>query len=62
MTVEKMVYNIDEAAEQLGIGRTFAYQLIREGRLPSIKLGNRRLIAKADLEVFIENLRDEQAA
>ncbi len=62
MASEKLAYSVDEAAERLGIGRTLAYDLIREGRLPSLKLGNRRLIARADLEAFVENLRNGRAA
>jgi excisionase family DNA binding protein len=53
---DKMAYSVQEAAEQLGIGRTLAYELIREGRLPSIKLGNRRLVPHSDLVAFLEDL------
>ena len=59
---DKLAYSVDEAAERLGIGRTLAYDLIREGRLPSLKLGHRRLIARADLEAFVEALRRGEAA
>jgi len=62
MASDKLAYSVDEAAEQLGIGRTLAYELIRDGRLPSLKLGNRRLVARADLEAFVESLRSQQAA
>ncbi len=62
MANDKLAYSVDEAAELLGIGRTLAYDLIREGRLPSLKLGNRRLVARADLEGFVENLRSGRAA
>lgn len=54
MTVlEKMVYSVDEAAEQLSIGRTLIRQLIAEGTLPSLKIGHRRLVAREDLEAFV---------
>ena len=62
MAGSKLAYSVTEAAEQLGIGRTLAYDLIREGRLPSFKLGNRRLVTKVDLEAFLESLRSGQAA
>ncbi len=61
MANDKLAYSVDEAAELLGIGRTLAYELIREKRLVSLKLGNRRLIARADLEAFVETLRGEAA-
>ncbi len=59
---KKMVYSVNEAAEQLGVGRTMVYELIGEGRLPSMKLGQRRLVAKADLEAFVDALRRGEAA
>lgn len=58
-TVEKLVYSVDEAAQQLSIGRTFAFKLIADGDLGSIKIGHRRLVAKADLEAFVSKLRGE---
>ncbi len=50
---EKMVYSVDEAAAQLSIGRTLIRQLISDGTLPSLKIGHRRLVARADLETFV---------
>ncbi len=61
MTDLKLMYSVDEAAEQLGIGRTLVYELIREERLRTVKLGNRRLVARVDLEAFIESLRGRVA-
>lgn len=62
MADDKLAYSVDEAAELLGIGRTLAYDLIRDGRLHSLKLGQRRLVAKADLVAFVESLRRGEAA
>ena len=56
-TGDKLAYNVDEAAELLSIGRTMVFQLIAEGRLGSLKIGNRRLIPRQDLEAFIAELR-----
>ena len=62
--IDKLAVSVEEAAEQLSIGRTMAYDLIRQGELPSIKIGQRRLVARADLESYVERLRtaDEEAA
>ena len=60
-TVEKLVYSVDEAAQQLSIGRTFAFKLIADGDLGSIKIGHRRLVARTDLEAFVSKLRSEAA-
>ena len=34
---------------------SFMYQLVKENRIPSLKLGNRRLIPKESLEAWIRN-------
>jgi len=40
----KLVLNVSEAAEMLGIGRTGAYKLLGTGELHSIRIGGRVLI------------------
>jgi excisionase family DNA binding protein len=53
------LYTIPEVAERLRHGRTRVYQLIREGRLPSVVLGPRaRRVRESDLQVFIASLDD----
>ena len=46
---------VEEAAEQLGIGRNAAYEAIREDRFPVrvIRIGFRNLIPKADLDALL---------
>lgn len=58
----KLAYSVIEVADQLGVGRTMVYDLIRVGMLPSIKIGERRLVARTDLEAFVEALREGRAA
>ena len=43
----------EQVAEILGIGRTFVFALIANGRLKSLKLGRRRLIPREAVEEFI---------
>lgn len=59
--MEKLAYSVNESAEVLGIGRTLLFELIREGRIPSVKLGHRRLIPRSDLEEFVQSLQREAA-
>jgi excisionase family DNA binding protein len=40
---EGVTINIERASEYLGVSRAFAYSMAKEGRLPIIKLGNRRM-------------------
>lgn len=68
MTIEqehagsKLVFNVVEAAVQLGVGRTTVYELIRSGELPSFKIGQRRLIAAKDLTAFVDAASRGQVA
>lgn len=50
----RLCVTVPEAARMLGISRNFAYQLVREGKLPSIRLGKRVLIPLAALEKMLE--------
>lgn len=49
----RLAYSVLEAAAAAGLGRTTIYELIKQGRLPSRKIGKRRIIAAADLERLI---------
>lgn len=51
--MEKLTYNVTEAAIVLGISRTLAYQLVKNGTLPSIILGKRVVIPIKKLEEFV---------
>jgi excisionase family DNA binding protein len=59
---DKLVLGLDEVADMLSIGRTLTNQLVREGQIRSIKIGHRRLVARADLELYIDELRSGEAA
>jgi len=44
-----------EAAEELGISRLLCYQLIREKRLPAVRISDRRLaVPRKALESLLE--------
>lgn len=46
-----------EMAELLGLGRTTSYKLLREGEIKSFKYGRRRIIARRDIEAWLEQQR-----
>lgn len=48
-----------EAAQVLGISRSLAYELIRSGQLPAIRIGGRLRVAESDLQRFVQELRRE---
>lgn len=49
-----MTLSIDEAAAMLGISRAHAYELVRRGELPRLRLGRRVVIPKRALEEYVE--------
>jgi excisionase family DNA binding protein len=53
---EKLVYTIEECSQRLGISKGTAYSLAREGRLPIIRISDRRLIVP---KVAIEKMLSE---
>lgn len=55
MQNKKLAYNVAEAAEALGIGRTAVYALIKAGKLQSFKLGGRTLIRADVLQNAIDD-------
>ena len=52
--VERKTYSVDEVAAILGIGRASVYAAIRKGELAAIRLGNRRVVAKATIDAMLE--------
>ena len=52
----RLCVTVPEAAAMLGISRNFAYQLVREGKLPSIRFGKRILIPRVALEKMLEKV------
>lgn len=47
---ESLTLSVPEAARLLGIGRNTAYEAVKTGQLPSVKIGNRVLVPRAALE------------
>jgi excisionase family DNA binding protein len=44
---ERRTYTIEEAAEMLGISRATAYEAVKRGQLPALRLGRRRFVISA---------------
>ena len=58
--MNRSVRRPEQAAQTLGVGRTFVYSLLASGRIGSIKLGRRRLIPTEALERFVVDEQDRQ--
>ena len=52
----QLSYTVNQAAAQLGIGRTSLYALIKTGDLTPIKLRQRTLLRHDDLVAMLERM------
>lgn len=57
----RLLLSTEEAARELGIGRTRMYELLRTGKVASVKLGRSRRIRPEDLEGYVKQLAENQA-
>ena len=55
--VKRAAYSVEEAAAALGIGRTYLFQLIKEGNLQTVKAGRRRLVPVGEVQALLNRLR-----
>jgi excisionase family DNA binding protein len=54
--MERRTYTVTEAATVLGISRTSAYERVRAGELPALRLGRRIVIARAVVDAFVSGV------
>ena len=52
---EPLAYRVNDFCRVIGLSRSKVYQLIGEGRLPTIKLGSIRLIPNHSAKKLIED-------
>ncbi len=50
---DRLTLTVDEAAQVLGISRAFAYELVRRGEIPSLRLGRRIIIPRKLVEELL---------
>ena len=50
MMLERLTVSVPEAARLLGVSRMTAYSAIREGVIPSLRIGRRVLVPRAALD------------
>jgi excisionase family DNA binding protein len=53
----RLLLTVDEAADQLGIGRTLMYALVKDGEVESVHIGRLRRIPADALPRYLEGLR-----
>ena len=52
--VERATLSVVEAARIMGVSKNVAYEAVRRGEIPSIRLGGRILVPRAALEQLLE--------
>ena len=52
---------VEEVCQELGIGKSWVYQQIRDGELPSIKLGGSVKVERTDLKEYLSERRHRAA-
>ena len=53
---ERVLLTAEEAAEQLGIGRTLMYKLIADGEIESIRIGRLRRVPTTAIQDYANRL------
>jgi excisionase family DNA binding protein len=51
--VERLTVSVPEAARLLGVSRMTAYSAVREGTIPSLRIGRRVLVPRAALDQLL---------
>lgn len=57
---EALTVSVPEAAKMLGVGLTAAYTAVRDGTIPSLRIGRNIRISRKKLLEFINGEADEQ--
>ena len=52
--IERLTLSVEEAAGALGISRSLAFKLVREGKLPAKRLGRRLVVPIKQLEAALQ--------
>ncbi len=53
---ERRTYTVEDIAHILGIGRTSAYLLVKEGHFKIVQIGNAIRISKRSFDEWLESL------
>ena len=56
---ERLAYRVDEACASIGIGRSSLYNMIRDGRVKSVKIAGRTLILRSEIERLLREVAND---
>jgi excisionase family DNA binding protein len=60
--VRRLTLTVGEASQVLGVSRSSAYELVRRGELPSMRLGRRIVIPVRALDALLDRVTAEVAS
>jgi excisionase family DNA binding protein len=55
---ERQTYTVRETAAVMGLSLGVTYELLRQGRLPGLRLGKRWVVPRVQLDVFLASASD----
>jgi len=55
-----LLLTINQVAALLNLGRTKTYEIVRSGKIKSLKVGSRRLIRPEDVEIYVKRIAEDQ--
>ncbi|MEU0508394.1 helix-turn-helix domain-containing protein [Amycolatopsis sp. NPDC006125] len=58
---ERVMLTAEEAAEQLGIGRTLMFKLLRTGEIESVRIGRLRRVPASAIREYASRLINDSA-
>ena len=62
MSDAKLTFTVDQAAKELGISRSLAYEAVRTGQIPSLKIGRRFLVPRVQLAAMLAGTHIKETA
>ena len=60
MPPTRLTLTVEEAAAVLGISRALAYELVRRGEIPSVRLGRRIVVPVRALHAVLDDASNAQ--
>jgi excisionase family DNA binding protein len=58
-TTPRVLLTVEQVAEQLGIGRTTVYRLLKDGQIESVTVGRLRRIPQTEVDAYVGRLTAE---
>ncbi len=62
LNADQLLFSVEDAADDLNVGRTTMYGLIASGAIRTVTIGRRRLIPRSELTAFVERLLQAESS